>query len=102
MSEQIEQEKSTYKAIFFGPFWAITNKKEILYEIEGRNHTIHQMILQIIKDFPKLEEYFFEGDNIADNTSIIINGEDVRGGDGLNTIISPDDRITFFKAAGGG
>ena len=102
MSAESEELNNTFKALFFGPFWAITKKKEILYSIEGNSHTIHQLILKIITDFPKLEEYFFEGDNIADNTSIIINGEDIRGGVGLDTIISPNDRITFFKAAGGG
>jgi len=104
MSTQSEDEELniTYKALFFGPFWAITNKKVIHYSLEGNSHTIHQLIKKIIKDFPKLDEYFFEKDNIAENTSIIINGEDIRGGVGLDTIISPNDRITFFKAAGGG
>ena len=102
MSTESEELKNTFKALFFGPFWAITNKKEIHYNLEGNSPTIHQLILKIVTDFPKLEEYFFEEDNIADNTSIIINGEDIRGGVGLDTIISPNDRITFFKAAGGG
>ena len=102
MSAESGELNNFYKALFFGPFWAITKKKEIQYSIEGNSHTIHQLILKIITDFPKLEEYFFEEDNIADNTSIIINGEDIRGGVGLDTIISPNDRITFFKAAGGG
>lgn len=92
----------TYNALFFGPFWAITHKKEIPYKLEGNSHSIHQLIDKIIEDFPKLEEYFFEEEEISDNTSIIINGEDVRGGKGLHTILSSDDRITFFKAAGGG
>jgi len=102
MSAESEELNNTYKALFFGPFWAITNKKEIQYSIAGSSHTIHQLILDIIEDFPKLDDYFFDGKNIAENTSIIINGEDIRGGLGLKTIISPNDRITFFKAAGGG
>ena len=104
MSAESESEELnySYKALFFGPFWAITNKKEIHYSLEGNSHTIHQLILKIIKEFPKLDEYFFEDDNIAENTSIIINGEDIRGGVGLDTIIPPNDRITLFKAAGGG
>ena len=102
MSAESEELNNIFKALFFGPFWAITKKKEIHYSLEENSHTIHQLILKIITDFPKLEEYFFEGDIIADNTSIIINGEDIRGGVGLDTIISPNDRITFFKAAGGG
>ena len=102
MSTESEELNNIFKALFFGPFWAITKKKEIHYSLEENSHTIHQLILKIITDFPKLEEYFFEGDIIADNTSIIINGEDIRGGVGLDTIISPNDRITFFKAAGGG
>ena len=102
MSAESEELNNTFKALFFGPFWAITKKKEIHYRLEGNSHSIHQLIKKIIIDFPLLDEYFFEEDNIADNTSIIINGEDIRGGVGLDTIISPSDRITFFKAAGGG
>ena len=57
----------------------------------------------IIRDFPKLDEYFFDKEGkLSDNTSIIINGEDIRGLKNLDTPIKPEDRITFFKAAGGG
>lgn len=91
-----------YKALFFGPFRMIVQLKEKEYTFPAKNPTIHDMVNQIIQEFPKMKEYIFEGDQISENTSIIINGEDVRGGEGLKTVIHPEDRITFFKAAGGG
>jgi molybdopterin converting factor small subunit len=94
---------TTFKALFFGPFRMITEQKEIAYTLSVPNSTINELVQQIIRDFPKLNDYFFTPDGrLSENTSIIVNGEDVRGLDGLATKIRPEDRITFFKAAGGG
>jgi molybdopterin converting factor small subunit len=94
---------ATFKALFFGPFRMITKEKEIAYEIDRKDPTINDLLDQIVMEFPKLKEYFFDNSGqLSDNTSIIINGEDVRGQQGLQTKIVPTDRITFFKAAGGG
>lgn len=94
---------ATFKALFFGPFRMITVQKEIEYSLSSPDPTIHELVAKIVDDFPKLSEYFFEKTGqLSDNTSIIINGEDIRGLTGLSTKIKPEDRITFFKAAGGG
>jgi molybdopterin converting factor small subunit len=94
--------QAVYKALFFGPFRVIVQLKEKEYVLDAETPTIHDLLKKIITDYPQLEEYFFQENQISENTSIIINGEDVRGGDGLKTVIKPEDRITFFKAAGGG
>jgi molybdopterin converting factor small subunit len=96
-------EQQTFTALFFGPFRMITKNKEIKYSIDNETPIIQNLIDSIVKDFPQLKEFFFDNKgNISDNTSVIINGEDIRGGQGLQTKITPKDRITFFKAAGGG
>jgi sulfur-carrier protein len=91
-----------YKALFFGPFRVITKQKEIVYKFEKDAPIISDMLDQIVDSYPELNEFLFHDNEISDNTSIIINGEDIKGGDGLKTEIKPEDRITFFKAAGGG
>jgi molybdopterin converting factor small subunit len=94
---------AVFSPLFFGPFRVITHQKQIDYDIPEEIPLVNHLITLIIKDFPQLKEYFFDKNgNLEANTAIIINGEDIRGGDGLNTKISPKDRITFFKAAGGG
>ena len=91
-----------FKALFFGPFRVVTKAKEIEYALKSDLPLVRDLLKEIVSQFPKLQEYIYEGDDLSDNTSIIINGEDIKGGDGIQTVISPDDRITFFKAAGGG
>jgi molybdopterin converting factor small subunit len=94
---------ANFKALFFGPFRMITTQKEIEYALSTSDPTIHELVTKIVHDFPKLSEYFFDKNGqLSENTSIIINGEDIRGLTGLETKIKPEDRITFFKAAGGG
>ena len=92
-----------FTGLFFGPFRTITKAKELKYELSKENPTVTDLVERIVVDFPELKEYFFDDAGSMENsTAIIINGEDIRGTNGYNTKILPTDRITFFKAAGGG
>lgn len=92
-----------YTGLFFGPFRMITKAKELKYELSKEKPTVNDLVERIVVDFPELKEYFYDNSGSTENsTAIIINGEDIRGSNGFDTIILPTDRITFFKAAGGG
>ena len=91
-----------FKALMFGPFREAVKQKELVYTFAKPNPTVRDLLDRLVRDYPHLSEYLYEGQELSENTNIIINGEDVRGLGGFDLEIHPEDRITFFKAAGGG
>ena len=95
--------EQVYTASFFGPFRMVTKQKEIQYSMEKEDPSITDLVTLIVEQFPELNEYIFDKSGNPENgTAIIINGEDIRGSANMETKIQPNDRIAFFKAAGGG
>ena len=95
--------EQVFTASFYGPFRMITKQKDIQYPIEKEETTVEDLVGLIVDQFPELNEYIYDKSGNPENgTAIIINGEDIRGTDGMQTKIQPTDRIAFFKAAGGG
>ena len=91
-----------YRALFFGPFRLITVKKEINFTVSNENPNIKDLIDEIIAQFPKIHDLYYEAGLFSQSVNCIINGEDIRTHNNLETLLSTTDRITFFKAAGGG
>jgi molybdopterin converting factor small subunit len=95
--------ESTYTASFYGPFRMITKQKDIQYAIDKEEPTLQDLLTVIIEQFPDLYDYIYDKSGNPENgTAIIINGEDIRETERMQTKIQPTDRIAFFKAAGGG
>ncbi len=91
-----------FLARYFGPFRIATNIKQEEFLIEETEVTIKHLIDQIISKYEDLQESFYIGSHLNNNVNVVINGEDIRSLQGLDTIITPKDRITFFKGVAGG
>lgn len=88
---------------FFSNFRTIANTKSKEYDFDLEEITIRDLLERVAKDYPDMDSYIFNRDrSISDSTSVLINGEDIRGLDNDKTLISESDRITIFKAVGGG
>ncbi len=88
---------------FFSNFRTIANTKEKTYSFSQDDVMILDLMKEVIKDFPEMDEYIFDEPEVfSESTSILVNGEDVRGLQHNETPVTPEDRITIFKAVGGG
>ncbi|SRR6056297_1115809 len=95
--------KEKYMARFFGPFRIVTNTKMEEFKLDHKKKiTIKDLIGKIIEKYDELKDSFYINGELNNNVNIVINGEDIRSGNGLDTEIHRDDRITFFKGVGGG
>lgn len=93
---------STIVANLFGPFYSRTQTKCVKYNVETLTPTIRDLVEKIIEQFPHIKEFIFDGENLAENTMIVKNGDIIGGDDWLNIKISPEDRISFFQGQHGG
>jgi molybdopterin converting factor small subunit len=89
-------------ANLFGPFYSRTRTKSVKYIISKDTPTIRDLVEKIIQQFPNIEEFIFDGTELAENTMIVKNGDIIGGDHWLDEKISPNDRISFFQGQHGG
>jgi molybdopterin converting factor small subunit len=94
--------EAKYIANLFGPFYSRTKTKSVRYDLDTNSPTIKDLINKLIEEYPTTEEFFFDGENLAENTMIVINGDIVSGNEWMDTKITPEDRISFFQGQHGG
>jgi MoaD family protein len=88
---------------FFSNFRTIANTKSKEYDFDLDEVTVRDLLERVAKDYPEMEPFIFNRDrSISDSTSVLVNGEDIRGLENDKTVLSESDRITMFKAVGGG
>jgi len=90
-------------ANLYGPFYSQTEAMKHQFEIKKTNDvTLQDLIESILKKFPNVEELIFEGNSLAENCMIVVNGEIVGENEWRTLLISPTDRISFFQGQHGG
>lgn len=91
-----------YVANLFGPFYSRTNSKSVEYQLLSESATIKDLVEKIIEQFPTIRDFIYDGDDLAENTMIVMNGDIVGGENWFETKITPEDRISFFQGQHGG
>jgi sulfur-carrier protein len=86
---------------FLTRFIDITGEKTIQIEDVPDISTLMAILCQRYDKTLKEVLYDDKG-NIRDYLKIMINGEDVRDKDGLNTVLSDGDQIVMFQTIAGG
>lgn len=89
-------------ARFFGQFKQISNEREIEYKIE-KGISIHEFLIQVIKQFPKMKELLFDENYQLHNwVSILKNGRNIKTLEGIDTTLADGDIIAIFPPVAGG
>ena len=86
----------------YGPLYAMTGKKAVQYALSESIPTIHDLLTALFNEYPDLHAIVFDGDNLAEYMSIVINGTILGGTGWKSTTISPSDRVSLFKGESGG
>ena len=72
-------------------------------EIEVQADTVDGALDQLIEDHPGLRQHLYDEDGqLRAYVNIFLNDEDVRGLQGTDTPIEPDDRLTLVPSIAGG
>jgi len=73
-------------------------------EVEGAGLTVRELLLRAEKQAgqPFLDELLDRGSGLLDGTMVLVNGENVRLKDYLETRVSAGDTVDLFSPAGGG
>lgn len=90
------------KANLYGPFYSQTNAMKHQFEITKDVITLQDLIEIILKTYPNVRDLIFEGESLAENCMIVVNGEIVGDSEWRSLKISPADRISFFQGQHGG
>ncbi|WP_457558679.1 MoaD/ThiS family protein [Candidatus Harpocratesius sp.] len=99
MSDQTTPE---FTVKLYGPFYSMTRKKSVSFTSDHNLPTVKEMLQKVVEIFPKLKEYIFEDDHLAEFTTIVINGELISENEWNTVHIHPEDRISLFKGQHGG
>ncbi len=94
--------KAKFVANLFGPFYSRTKSKSVEYQLDSGTATIKDLVAKIIEQYPTIKEFIYDGDHLAENTMIVMNGDIVGGESWFDTKITPEDRISFFQGQHGG
>ncbi|RLI66567.1 MAG: hypothetical protein DRO88_01510 [Promethearchaeia archaeon] len=86
----------------YGPFYSLTRKKKVTFTNDHQLPTVKEMLQKVVSIYPKLEEYIFEDDHLAEFTTIVINGDLISEEEWEKVRIHPEDRISLFKGQHGG
>jgi sulfur carrier protein ThiS len=86
----------------FGPFYSMTRKKSVELTFDQPSPTVKELLQKIVEAFPKLDELIFEDGQLAEFTTIVINGDLVSDEEWEDIHVSPTDRISLFKGQHGG
>ena len=91
-------------ANLYGPFYSQTEAMKHQFEITKTKDaiTLQDLIDSILKKFPNVKDLIFEGDSLAENCMIVVNGEIVGENEWRTLKITSTDRISFFQGQHGG
>lgn len=87
--------------LFNSYFRQAVGEKQIQREFD-KNMTVKEALLQIEREFPELEGKIITNGEVSPEISVLKNGQDISGLDGLETILYNDDQIRVFPPIQGG
>jgi sulfur-carrier protein len=89
------------KIKFLARFKDITGEKELKIDYNGEISGLIEILTEKYDD-GFTDALFNENGELREYMKILINGEDLRGINGLKTIINEDDEIVIFQTIAGG
>ena len=69
-------------------------------EVEVEASSVGELLEKLVKQFPKLEELFYEKGELRDYVNIMVNGKNVRGD--LSYPLNEEDEVAIFPPVSGG
>jgi molybdopterin converting factor small subunit len=92
-----------YTVLLFGPLRELAKVKSAAYELPGDSTPVRALVDKVLVDFPQMKPYLVEDNgDLSANVNIVVDGNDIRSLQTLETVVKPACRIAMFKAAGGG
>ena len=64
--------------------------------------TVGDALLDLTRQYPQLHNHLFEGEELRSFVNVYLNKEDVRGLQGSQTMIKPDDTLMIIPSIAGG
>lgn len=82
------------------PLRKLTDNQDV---VSGEGHTLKECIDSLESRFPGMKERLVDEDGeLRRFVNVYINGEDVRFGEGLQTLLSGGDEVSIVPAVAGG
>jgi molybdopterin converting factor small subunit len=72
-------------------------------EMEIPASSVTELLAALATRYPSLKFHLLDSDgNLRRHFTVFVNGEHIRELNGLDTVLSPDDKITLLASAAGG
>jgi molybdopterin synthase sulfur carrier subunit len=71
-------------------------------EVEASGNNIHELLEDLMKKYPCLEDLVLEDGNIKGHINILVNGDNIRHLNGPDTEVFESDEIVMFPPVSGG
>ena len=68
--------------------------------VSGTN--VGDALLDLTRQHPQLQSHLFEGEALRSFVNVYLNKEDIRGLQGSNTTLKPDDTLMIIRSIAGG
>jgi sulfur-carrier protein len=71
-------------------------------EVETDGSNVREVIDDLLEQYPSLGAQLLEDGELAPFVNVYVEGEDVRTGDGLETLVAPSATVILLPAMAGG
>jgi molybdopterin converting factor small subunit len=71
-------------------------------DLEAAGGTVNEVLADLFGRYPALRERVTADGELSPFVNVYVNGRDVRYGDGLTTVVGPDDQVILLPAMAGG
>jgi molybdopterin converting factor small subunit len=71
-------------------------------DLEATGGTVNEVLADLFGRYPALRERVTADGELSPFVNVYVNGRDVRYGDGLTTVVGPDDQVILLPAMAGG